>query len=143
VRLIHGLTGETVEFGPGAPGGVAERELSPGPYRVIGGETETNMTFLPGAVHTVDFGRLARVELRLADRSRLQAVVKGSGSVELELRLFGASVREEAARAVALPEGGGEAEVEWTLRAEPAMPWIALVIPDGRLELAAEIEGIG
>jgi hypothetical protein len=144
VRLIHGLTGETVDFAPGAPDGVAEREISPGPYRVVAGDVETNMTFLPGTVHMVDFGRLVRVELRLAGGSRLQAVVHGRGRpVELELRLFGASVREEVSRTVTLPEGGGAAEVEWTLRTEPAMPWIALVIPDGRLELAAEIEGIG
>lgn len=121
--------------------------LPAGVYEAQSGRARTTVSLLPMRMHELDLRPEHALDVRIWHKTEANGRVmisleaSGSGRHELGLRAHNLQV-PDAGKAVEL-QPGRPAKVTWQCRMDTtAAPWVAVVIPDGRLDRHVEATGV-
>jgi len=128
-------------------GGSFRVSLAAGHYVVQQGEAEAEVTALPGGIYHVDLrpGEWLRFKSSASATSSgdvsIHVMVHGAGRHAFTIRTSNLSIAD-ATQQVEIPRGNTAALV-WPAHIEDGKtPWVAVVVPNDRLEMRQELTGI-
>ncbi len=134
--------------------GAFQSQLPPGEYEIRLGSAFWNLALVSGGQYHLTLNPEQHVDFKVSVKSqekekkqvRLQLEAEGKGRHDFSIRAFNGTVATHNKR---LDLGNGQkSEIIWDITVtDPAMPWVAIVLPDGDLtwkhELTGTLEGVG
>ena len=140
-----GRTGYELHVQPDSITGEFRAEVPEGLYTVSSGELTSSLTVLPGQAYELDLRPERLLDFDVSantgdGRATITITARGQGTHRFSLRTDNLDVSEQSREVDLKP--GSPAEIVWDGKlASTDGPWIAVVVPDGRLDRKTEVFG--
>ena len=139
-------TGYSLDVEPDLVSGQFRAEVPEGRYEVTVGSLKKNVTLLPGQAIELDLRPESFLDFDVASDTDLQGAVtitltaRGQGSHSFGLRTDNLNVAQS--KQTLDLQSGTSAKIIWQgMMASTGAPWVAVVVPDGKLDQKQEVFG--
>ncbi len=141
------VTKQHVTISPDKSTGHFSTSLPEGRYAVNSSGMQQNKTFLPGGLYNLDYRKINALTFELTQKTAakgqviIRLIVNGSGKHQFNIRADNLTVKGET-KTIDL-SSGKPATLVWQANvAEDNTPWVAVIIPDNKVQYRKEVRGI-
>jgi hypothetical protein len=148
VRFVNRETGKSTDANINPTNGTFRAVVPQGQYTVESGAVRTSLTALSAGSYQLDLRRDKAVDFSVSSSELssnevlLQVAAQGGGTHTFTARVNNLELIGPDKRLIKLSEHS-ESKISWHARVlDPTSPWVAIVLPDGQLNLHQELTGI-